>query len=211
MSPHPLGPVIAVDIDGTLGNYHAHFKQFAELWTGRVLRWDWDDKFEGSFSKALHMSKPMYRQCKIAFRQSGLKRAMPPFEDIRELTVDLRKAGAQVWICTTRPYLKFDNIDPDVRHWLRRNRLQWDGILYGEKKYGDLCKIVGLNRVVAVYDDLPEMQDAAAKLGIPGVMRLGEHNQWWSPPNAEFTTQTVKSLEARDVLLGLLSDWKDGQ
>ena len=205
--PRPDGPIVAVDIDGTLGAYHQHFRQFAQLWTGRTLRWDWDPAFEGSFSRALHMSKAQYRQCKLAFRQGGLKRAMPPFEDIRELTVHLRKAGAQVWICTTRPYNRFDSVDPDTRHWLRRNKLQWDGLLYGDTKYKDLVKIVGRDRVVAVYDDLPEQHEIAASLGLPAVMRCQEHNQWWPWDKADSPVGTTQ--EALDHLMEYLSIWKE--
>ena len=30
----PVAPVVAIDIDGTLGDYHQHFIEFAEQWLG---------------------------------------------------------------------------------------------------------------------------------------------------------------------------------
>jgi hypothetical protein len=115
------------------------------------------------------VSKSTYRQCKLAYRQGGLKRSMPVYPGASELSRNLRKAGAEVWICTTRPYLRLDNIDPDTRHWLRRNKIQYDAVLWGEHKYRDLVKSVGIGRVVAVLDDLPEMAEQAASLGINNV------------------------------------------
>jgi len=174
----PLAPVVAIDIDGTIAQYHEHFLHFATLWSGRELEVDWGCA-KGSFSKAIGMSKRSYRECKLAYRQGGMKRSMPIFEGARDLTVGIRKKGVQVWICTTRPYLRLDNIDPDTRHFLRRNGVQYDNVIYGERKYKDLVHIVGSDRVVAVLDDLPEQIESANKLGLRTVMKEHSHNQWY--------------------------------
>lgn len=206
--PHPLGPVVAIDVDGTIGKYHEHFRWYAELYTGKELEMDWDPKFKGEFNRALHMTKKVYRDIKLAYRQGGMKRCMPVFENARELTVNLRKAGAQVWICTTRPYLRLDNIDPDTRHFFTRQGIQFDGVLYGEKKYHDLVKIVGRDRVVGVLDDLPEQIKAANKLRLPTVLRRGPHNAWWS----DDTQPAVDTLwQAEEALLSMVEKWKENR
>lgn len=210
--PHrnPLGPVVALDIDGTLGVYHDHFLWFAGLYTGKEdLDVDWDPKFKGEFNRALHMSKHVYRDIKLAYRQGGMKRCMPVFENARELTVNLRKAGAQVWICTTRPYLRLDNIDPDTRHFLKRQGLQFDGVLYGEKKYADLKSIVGKDRIVGVLDDLPEQIKAANRLGLPSVLRSGAHNAWWQHGDMPEDQEFAPGLwQAEEILMDKLAKWK---
>jgi hypothetical protein len=129
------------------------------------------------FFRYLGMSKTTYRQCKLAYRQGGLKRSMPVYEGAPEMTHEFRKDGAEVWLCTTRPYLRLDNIDPDTRHWLRRNHIQWDGVIFGPHKYNDLVRQVPKASVIAVLDDLPEQCAAANSLGLPVSVRNQPYNK----------------------------------
>lgn len=173
-----MKPVVALDIDGTLGDYHGHFLRFAEQWYGRPM-----PLAEENPGLPLHQfmksSKEKYRRCKLAYRQGGMKRSMPVYPGASDLTRVIRKAGAQVWICTTRPYLQLSNIDPDTREWLRRNRIQYDGVLYGQHKYRDLAKEVGRENVVLVADDLPEMCTQAISQGFTTVLRDQPYNQYF--------------------------------
>ena len=171
-----MKPVVAIDVDGTLGDYHAWFLQFAELWYGRPMPHAEDINPGLPLHKFMGTSRSTYRQCKLAFRQGGMKRSMPCYPGARDLTVGLRCAGAEVWICTTRPYLRLDNIDPDTRHWLRRNGIQYDAVIYGQHKYRELIKCVGVDRVVGVLDDLPSMAEQAVSLGIPTLIRTQPYN-----------------------------------
>lgn len=177
-----MKPIVAIDIDGTLGDHYMHTVRFAELWLGRDVNYNvgagWPQgatKFQ--FNRALGVSKSTYRQIKLAYRQGGMKRSMPCFDGASELTRGLRRSGAEVWICTTRPYLRLDGIDPDTRHWLRRNRIQYDGLLYGERKYHDLVRSVDKSRVLCVLDDLDEMCQQARKCGLTPIMLDQPHNQ----------------------------------
>ena len=173
-----MKPVVALDIDGTLGDYHGHFTRFAEQWTGRPM----PDPAAINPGLPLHrhlgMAKSTYRACKLAYRQGGMKRSMPVYPGAADMIREFRKAGADVWICTTRPYLRLDNIDPDTRHWLRRNHIQYDGVLFGERKYRDLARIVGADRVVAVLDDLVDMVEQADRLGMPAYLRDQPYNRY---------------------------------
>lgn len=187
-------PVVALDIDGTLGDYHGHFTRFAEQWCGRDMPQP-DLNTNGiPLYKWLGMSKSTYRQCKLAYRQGGMKRSMPAYEGASELTHELRKGknGAEVWIATTRPYLRLDNIDPDTRHWLRRNKIQFDGVLFGEHKYRDLKRILG-DRVLFVVDDLPEMITQADRIGLDAILRLQPYNEGWY--EREWNGPTVDKME----------------
>lgn len=158
-------PIVALDIDGTLAYWHEHLLWFAGHYLGREL----PDRYMGKqpFFREMGISKRTYREVKLAFRQSGLKRSMPIRDGAPSLPRALRGAGAEVWLCTTRPYLRLDNIDPDTREFLRRNGIKFDGVLFGEHKYSDLVKVVGKDRIVAVLDDLPEQCHRAASLGLP--------------------------------------------
>lgn len=177
--PDPFAPVAALDIDGTSGDYHGHFIRFAEAWLGRPLPSSTQYTGGVPFHKYLGVSRETYNTMKLAYRQGGMKRSMPAYEGIGDFTRYIRNKGVQVWICTTRPYLRLDNIDPDTRHWLRRNRLQHDAVLYGAHKYHDLARTVGVERVVIVYDDLPKMLAQATALGMPACLRAQPYNYDW--------------------------------
>lgn len=175
--PHPLAPVVALDIDGTSGDYHAHFIRFAEAWLGRSLPSATQYTGGVPFHKYLGVSRDTYNTMKLAYRQGGQKRSMPVYEGIGEFSKYVRSCGYQLWICTTRPYLRLDNIDPDTRHWLRdRAKITYDGILYGPNKYHDLVRAVGRERVAIVYDDLPKMIEVALGLRLRAAMRQQPYN-----------------------------------
>lgn len=148
-------PIVAVDIDGTLADYHGWFLGFAEGYLGRAMP-VMDTNPGLPLHEFMGLSKEEYRQVKLAYRQGGLKRSMPAFEGARHMTEAFEAAGAEVWICTTRPYLRLDNIDPDTREWLERNQIKYTAMIFGESKYEDLVESVGADRVVAVVEDLPE-------------------------------------------------------
>lgn len=171
-------PVVALDIDGTLGDYHLNFLRFAAMYfdlpnlvddrlgqpnPGLPL-WQW-----------LGLDLRDYREAKLAYRQGGWKRWMPCYPGAAELTRKIQDAGAEVWLCTTRPYLRLDNIDPDTREWLRRNEIHYDALLFDPTheadgtKYDELVRQVA-PRVASVVDDLPEMIEAAYKLSLGGMM-----------------------------------------
>lgn len=159
-------PIVAIDIDGTLADYHGWFLKFSELYFGR----DMPDPRAINPGRPLwvHMgiSQQEYRECKLAYRQGGMKRSMPVYSGAETLCGEIRAVGAEVWICTTRPYLRLDNIDPDTREWLRRNSIEYDAVLFGKDKYQELVRQVGLDRIVAIIDDLPEYIQQASDAGI---------------------------------------------
>lgn len=199
-----LRPVVALDIDGTLGYYHEHFLRFAAQWLQRPLPLDWDGS--QPFWRVCGTSKATYRQIKLCYRQGGLKRSMGQVGGAARLTSAVRQAGAEVWVCTTRPYLRLDNIDPDTRFWLRHNHIQYDGVLFGENKYRDLAAMIGSWRVVGLLDDDPEQCAKAEKIGLPVRIADRSYNREGSWPRrslyeaeAEFLLRIQKWREERGV------------
>jgi uncharacterized HAD superfamily protein len=175
-------PVVAIDIDGTLGDYHGHFMKFAESYFGRPLPRTFDGSVE--FHEALGLPLSEYREAKLAYRQGGGKRTMPRFDGAGIMVRRLRQV-AEVFITTTRPYLRLDQTDPDTREWLRRAEIEYDGLLYHEDKYEVLSEIVDPRRVVAVLDDLPEQYDSAKRMfgeRVP-ILRRNNFNTATSRPN----------------------------
>lgn len=155
--------VVCVDIDGTLGEYHSHFQGFAEAYVGRQLPHPNQWRGGESFWSYLGLSRQTYRRVKLAYRQGGLKRSMPMRYTgdmgASEFTYRVRQKRLELWLCTTRPYLQLGNVDDDTRHWCRRNKIRYDFIAWGDRKYTDAVRIAKQNgqRIIFVLDDDPQL------------------------------------------------------
>ena len=195
-------PIIGLDCDGTLGDYHGHFFSFARQYLGKHIPLS----CTGGHAMNVHcqVSKKVYRETKLRYRNSGLKRAMPVFEGAVELVKELRQRGAEVIICTTRPFNRFDGIEDDTKAWLRRNKIPYDGIIAGEHKYRELVRRVGRERVVGVVDDLPEMLDQAQSLSLNAYMVSRPHNE--GDYRLGFRLSVIKELLLED-----LANWEKKQ
>ena len=210
-------PIVALDIDGTLGDYHRHFLRFAEGYLDMPM--PDPEKINNGNPLWNHMgvSRTTYREVKLAYRQGGMKRTMPVYPWASGLTHEIAAAGAEVWICTTRPYLRLDNIDPDTREWLRRNDIHYDGVIFDTlsgkyTKYDELARQVG-DRVVAIMDDLPEAIQAIpqnAMLRLQAILlRDQPYNRYWLP--VTYGAQRVAGQDS--VFTGVrraLASWKAG-
>jgi hypothetical protein len=200
-------------LDGTLGDYHLNFLRFATMYfdypyidlLGRdnpgLPLWQW-----------MGLDPRDYRDAKLAYRQGGWKRWMPVYEGAAELTEGIRAEGVEVWLCTTRPYLRLDNVDPDTREWLRRNEIQYDALLFDPvhkslgTKYHELERQVG-SRVASVVDDLPEMIEAAKNalswMGEP-IIRDQPYNRHYHTWRRSLSCKEIWTRVIRDI-----EDWKD--
>jgi hypothetical protein len=160
-------PIVAVDIDGTLGNYHAHFEEFAEDYFDKTVSslYTGGEPMSAWAIRELGITRAAFRDCKLAYRQGGLKRTMPLFDNAADLCERIRAAGAELWLTTTRPYLRLDNVDPDTREWLRRKGIQYDYLMYDENKYQVLHdRLESPERVIAIVDDLATNISEAQKV-----------------------------------------------
>lgn len=159
-------PVVAIDIDGTLGDYHAHFLRFASAYLGFELPGDYTGKssFKSWFIRTTTSDEHTWNDIKLAYRQGAQKRSMPMYADADRLCEQVIDAGAELWLTTTRPYLRLDNVDPDTRFWLQYRGIPYHHLLYDEVKYRVLADRVGAERVAAVLDDLPDMWSEAASI-----------------------------------------------
>lgn len=206
----PVKPVVAFDIDGTLADYHGYFLRFAAHWLGinqaapdgmgALLTYD------GSCSLAewLDVDIQTYRQIKLAYRQGGMKRSMPAFPNASQVVNFFVESGIEVWITTTRPYLRLDNVDPDTRHWLERNCMMYSGLIYDENKYERLIEIVGHERICGVVEDLPEKFDIAWELGLRPVQHGTPYN------SAVARTPRARNLVvAGSMILDQVREWRE--
>lgn len=164
-----VNPVVAIDIDGTLSEYHRHLAHHIRLYFGLSrgpVTNDWDGR--GNYEDWLGISHDQYREAKLAFRQGGFKRWSPVMPGVGELLSSInrlkRTVGLEVWITTTRPWNRLDSTDPDTRFWLDRHFPVYDHLLYHDHKYPELRRILGgAERVVAVVEDLPSMWEESCE------------------------------------------------
>lgn len=173
-----LRGVVALDIDGTLGDYHVHFLKFAEGWLGRKMPNPSSINPGRRLSEFMGIDHSIYRKIKLAYRQGGMKRTMPVYPGASDLTTWLRNQDVEIWICTTRPYNRLDNIDEDTQEWLNRNHIGFDAILWddpdGHGKYHELVQQVGLGRIIAAIDDLTEQLHEAREAGIQNTYLMAQ-------------------------------------
>lgn len=202
-----LRPVVGIDVDGTLGYYHEHFLNYASNFLQRKVPEGWDGSLP--FWRSIGVSKATYREMKLGYRQGRQKRSMPVVDGAAELTRAVRAAGAEVWVCTTRPYLRLDNIEPDTRWWLRHHGIQFDGVLFGERKYRDLAKLVGRERVLSVLDDEPEQVNRATAAGLHPFLIDRPYNQvhWMNGVCAGWRIADLKF--AASVFVDQCNEWKE--
>jgi phosphoglycolate phosphatase-like HAD superfamily hydrolase len=201
-------PIVGLDIDGTLGAYHEHFHSFAEGYLGRSLPRPEEFTGEKKFWQHLGLSRATYRKIKLAYRRGGLKRSMPVFDGASELSQSLRRRGAEVILCTTRPYLSLENVDEDTRHWTRRNKVVHDSIIWGERKYQELARL-GRDRVVAVLEDEPLLVKQAQAAGLTAVMRDRPYNLHVTITHELAAAQNLQ--DASEILHTLLDEWEERQ
>lgn len=165
-----IEPVVAIDMDGTMADYHQHFYDYSCRFLGIPTRpnlrcdYEGDIPFKTWWMAEFMQSSDTWHDVKLAYRQGAMKRSQPPIEptyDLAAWTRAITGLGVELWITTTRPYLSLDRVDRDTRFWLDHRGIIYDGLLYDDDKYAVLADRVGAERVIAVLDDLPEMYDAA--------------------------------------------------
>jgi len=202
-----IRPVVALDIDGTIGDYHGHFIRFAEQYVGRRLRDDYTGStgFKEWFWEVNQVEPPEFRAIKLAYRQGGMKRSMPIIDGAIELVSEIRSHDAELWVTTTRPYLSLDNIVPDTVEWLRRHKIEYDGgMLFDEDKYAQLVTRVNPDRIVVVIDDLPEMcDDADYAVGRPVGILIA------NPYNVASIPRTHNIWDITAGIGGLIKKWRE--
>lgn len=208
-------PIVAIDIDGVLGDYHGHFLRFAcEYWGHNLEKllqlslnmYDGSIPFREYFAVAFGVSIKDYRKTKLAYRQGGMKRSMPITEGASHLC-DAVRGESELWLTTTRPYLSLDGVIEDTMFWLDLHQIRYDGLLFDDEKYKVLIQRVDPERIVAIVDDLDEMYDAASNLygeSIP-ILYLNKYNKVMGRGRT-----VVRSLqEAERTILSKLRQWQN--
>lgn len=168
-------PIVVSDIDGTLAMYHSAVTEFCGNYFDILMP---GMQYTGNqpFRDYLGITQEEHRAMKLAYRQGGHKRFVPMYPGADEFMSDLHGQGVEIWVATTRPYNRLDNIDPDTVEWLRRHDIKVDGLLYGEDKYEQLINTVDASRIVACFEDLEDQMFKGQELGLPMYQIDRPHN-----------------------------------
>lgn len=203
-------PVVAHDIDGCLAQYHQPFYQHACRYTDTFL--PNIDEYDGKqeLEDFLVMDRNTFDQVKLSYRQGGFKRFAPRHAhavmNLRDVYYD---GNFELWLTTTRPYLRLDSIDPDTRFWLERNGIKFDHLLYDEHKYIKLYDIVG-ERLCCVIDDLPQMAVEALEVCANVALIARPWNAYWRENDATDYDQVViiDEKDTSDFIKNSLGAWQ---
>src|SRR5258708_2234575 len=141
-------PVVALDLDGTLLDYHRHLLCFADdyLYTYHMAEpeknpmYDGTEPFRDWFCRLYGVDVRTFRDIKLAYRSGGMKRTARSFAGAQELVRNVRQVE-EVYLTTTRPYMRLDNIEPDTRFWHEKHEYGFDELLRGESKYNPTTKV----------------------------------------------------------------------
>jgi len=200
-------PIVAVDLDGTLSEYHNSISAFAcDYWDKPLPFTPWNGM--GNMEDYLGLTQDQYREAKLAYRQGGYKRTARWQPGAYEFMNMLRWVeDIEVWVTTTRPWNRLDSVDPDTRFWLDRHHVRYDHLLYDDHKYHRLAELVDPSRVIMVVEDLPEMiKEALQVFNKDAVVRM--HRPYNYRVGGELSFSTFSPLS--DVLLQNLKQWKAG-
>lgn len=206
-----LKPIVVLDIDGTLGDYHGHFFKFALRYLGmedgfRFRQYNGIGSYREWFLKQTGVDPRTWYDIKLAYRQGAQKRSMPIYDGAEELCVGMREVGAELWLCTTRPFMRLDRIDPDTRFWLSRYNIQYDGLIHDDDKYQLLSERINGDRIVAILDDEIEQVQLADNIfgtAIP-FLRHNGYNSLASYP------QSIYDLhDARRAFISRIKTWQE--
>lgn len=206
-------PLVAIDIDGTLGDYHGHLIEFATDYLGQselvAPQFDGSEPFRDWFTRAFAVDVRTFRDIKLAYRQGAQKRSMPKRAGARALVEAMRAHGAEVWLTTTRPWERFDRVDPDTREWLRRHRINHDALLYDGDKYEVLADRVDPARVVAVLDDeMEQLKVAETYFGVKVPIVAGSvYNRYHLTKSP--LPYAVGLANASDLIVNRIITWKE--
>jgi hypothetical protein len=83
--------------------------------------------------------------------------------------------------------------------------------LYGPNKYKDLVNAVGTDRVLCVYDDLPEMCEQAMRLDLTAILRAQPYNRHWGYPSHIGSGRLYEASsvgEYRELFDAMLYEWR---
>ena len=124
--------IAAIDIDGVIADWEKGYINF--IWENTMFV-----PKSTKLAKA-EIPKQLMMETKEKFRLSGKKRDLELIPGAKEFIDWLKDQGYYVILLTARPYKEYSRIYSDTLHWLKKNNIQYDLIIWNEKKEDFLMK-----------------------------------------------------------------------
>lgn len=157
-------PTVIVDLDGVLANHTKGFLAFMDKQVG--IKYDWKEFPSYSIFEMLKdkgCDLRTYRELQHEYRCSRYKLDLEPFEGVGEALMDLKNAGLDIAIMTSRPteykHMKFLTLK-----WLDQNNMKFDHIFWGRDKA--TMAIKSGKKIIAGFDNEPNNVFLFKQLGI---------------------------------------------
>lgn len=120
----PTSPMVwSFDTDGVLNYYPAVWLEFIAIHTGRIFT---------SNDAARAVLHDQYDKLKHEYRLSDFKYSVPVNVEAYETVNALKRRGDSVYICTSRPFARYEHMRQRSIEWLRKSGIGFDGLIEKE-------------------------------------------------------------------------------
>lgn len=147
-------PIALIDLDGVLNKYPEPFLEFVRQHFVEYKSMEELEKWPRVKAQAKHL-----------YRQSGIKRTLPPIMESVAATQRLSTKYSIV-IMSQRPYDRYRRIYGDTLHWLRVNDVPYDRLVFVRDKEHKLVLSPFRDRIAFAVDDDPNVVVQLCALGI---------------------------------------------
>ena len=138
-------PVILIDIDGVLSDYPKTFI--------KCFNKEYNTEYETLEElKEKHKNLIDYCDYKKIYRSSGIKRELEVIPNYEVLNV-WKNLGIKIVLLTSRPYERYSRIYKDTIHWLYKNNICFDFIVWNENKAEYAINKIGKKNILFAVDD----------------------------------------------------------
>ena len=161
--------ICCIDIDGVL------LSSYPQCWIDFVNK-----KLKTKFTDLNKMkdtiSYQQYRNLKEKYRVCGIKEALEPDENASYITDYLRGLKYTIVIITARPANKYLTLYNQTINWLKKNRIKYDYIHFGEKDKH--AKILNeLPHVKFIIEDNSYVANSVSKWGYKVFLLDNKYNK----------------------------------
>jgi uncharacterized HAD superfamily protein/NTP pyrophosphatase (non-canonical NTP hydrolase) len=158
------GKIAGIDIDGVLGDYPRSFVEFINEQLGTT--YDYRTVKSYDVGAALGLPPEVSASLKHMYRETGQKRFIPVIEGAKQFLDELKYMGYIVVLLTSRPYQQYKRIYGDTQYWLAEGKLQYDAILWDERKGERLIQEFGRDKVEFFVDDVGNFANGISDAGM---------------------------------------------
>jgi len=160
--------VVVLDIDNTLADYASAWLDFLYVKTGKI--------FAGVAQAKDCIDKFVYFNIKEEYRTCGQKRDLPMLDvSVPGQIAELKKAGWDIAIVSSRPAWIYPCIRRDTIIWLGENAIQYDSLYFAENKHLAIYRMFSEAEVCFVIEDECDSARGILELGFP-VFLVGCHD-----------------------------------